>query len=333
METGLWDTQERFTAERVLRRAAELALHVVPVETSAHAMKTPFSSGRLLMHEVQPGLVVTASDMTHFKNPSTLLESDPALCCSVLLAGRPDRMRIDRHDYVSKCLERPVLIGYGRRVRVERPEIEAPYRSCDAGFMLKPEFFDRFGEDVTDDGLCLLREFARADYRATTLARSPRLLGIAGSILACPYNGDLGRLFLESSALALVVEVAALIGQERTRVPGMAKRRYDQIALARAILDARMASPPSTLELARQVGVNVTTLQAEFKRVYGTTLFGHVREQRLLMARVLLQESGQGAAEIGRRVGFSSPAAFATAYRRRFGHPPMTARRGLPPAQ
>lgn len=330
MKTGLWDTQERFTVERVLRRAAELALHIAPVETSARTMKTPFSSGRLLMHEVQPGLVVTASDMTHFKSQSTLLESGPALCCSVLLAGRPDRMRIDRHDYVSKCLERPVLIGYGRRVRVERPQIDAAYRSCDAGFMLKPAFFDRFGEHMADDGLALLREFSRADYRVTTLARSPRLLGIAGSILACPYNGHLGRLFLESSALALVVEVAALIGQERSQSAGMGKRRYNQIVLARAILDAQMASPPSTLELARRVGVNVTTLQAGFKRVYGTTLFGHVREQRLLMARVLLQESGQAAAEIGRRVGFSSPAAFATAYRRRFGHPPMAARRGLP---
>lgn len=326
MAMELWDTHERFTAERLLQRAAELAVELTPVDMPARLLRTALFSGRLLMHEVQPGLIVTASDVLRLKSAAAQLQVEPALSCSILLAGEPERMRIDQHAEVCKCLERPVLIGHARRAHVERLETVRAHHSCDVGFMLRPAFFERFGAQLADDGLAALREFGGSDYRTTTLARSPRLLAIARQILDCPYTGQLGRLFLESSALALVVEVAALMVQERRQVPLMGKRRYDQVMLARAILDERMAAPPSTLALARQVGVNVTTLQVNFKRVHGITVFGYVREQRLLMARCLLQEGDEAAAEIGRRVGFSNPAAFATAYKRRFGHPPMVAR-------
>ncbi|MEM1140849.1 MAG: helix-turn-helix transcriptional regulator, partial [Pseudomonadota bacterium] len=55
---------------------------------------------------------------------------------------------------------------------------------------------------------------------------------------------------------------------------------------------------------------------------FGTTIFGYIREQRLEMARYLLLDHGLKVSEAGYRVGFSSPAAFSSAYRRRFGHPP-----------
>ncbi|MET7148486.1 AraC family transcriptional regulator [Xanthomonas sp. PPL139] len=333
MATGLWDIQERFTGERLLRCAADLAVELTPVDMSARVLRTPWLSGRLLMHEVQPGLIVTASDVLHLEGGAAQLHAGPALSCSILLAGEPEQMRIDQHAVVAKCLERPVLIGHAGQVHVERPEVVRAHRSCDAGFMLKPAFFERFGAQLAEDNLAALCAFADTDYRTTTLARSPRLLDIARQILECPYDGSLGRLFLESSALALVAEVAALLTQEHHQVPRIGKRRYEQAMLARAILDARIAAPPSTLALARLVGVNVTTLQINFKYVHGTTVFGYVREQRLLMARSLLQQGDMAAAEIGRRVGFSNPAAFATAYKRRFGHPPMAARRRPPAPQ
>lgn len=107
------------------------------------------------------------------------------------------------------------------------------------------------------------------------------------------------------------------------------KRHYDRIMEARDILDANLAKPPKTLELTKLVGVNLTTLHANFKTVFGTTIFGYVRAQRLEMARMLLIEHHLTVAEAGYRVGFASPSAFAVAYRRHFGNPPSNdARRG-----
>lgn len=78
------------------------------------------------------------------------------------------------------------------------------------------------------------------------------------------------------------------------------------------------------LDLARRLGANVTTLQANFKAAFGTTIFGYVRNRRLEMARVLLLDHGLGVAEAGYRVGFTNASAFTAAYRRHFGHSPST---------
>ncbi|WP_204307429.1 hypothetical protein, partial [Enterobacter hormaechei] len=77
-----------------------------------------------------------------------------------------------------------------------------------------------------------------------------------------PYNGELGQLFLESNTLSYVVEVAELLKQERRLVALIGRRHFERVMEARDILDADLVAPPRTLELARRVGVNVTTLQA-----------------------------------------------------------------------
>lgn len=95
---------------------------------------------------------------------------------------------------------------------------------------------------------------------------------------------------------------------------------------ARAILDSDLIAPPKTLDLAKQVGGNISALQLNFKRVFGTTIFGYIRTRRLAMARVLITEHKLGSAQAGYRVGFASPAAFTAAYRRFFGRPPSAER-------
>jgi AraC-like DNA-binding protein len=312
---------DRFTVSDLVRMGAELSLGVKPVDVSPRSMETPIYSGRLLAHEVQPGLTATAFDVTYLSDQAFVVEMKAALVCGILLGGDPDWLEIGSSGRVIPRLEQPVLYGFGETMRCRRTCVAQ--RHCRmAGFILKPDFFDRFGDDIADDGLAVLREFVGAEFRTEALARSPRLVEIASRSLDHPYNGQLGQLFLESNTLSYVVEVAELLKQERRLVVQIGRRHYDRVIEARDILDADLIAPPRTLELARRVGVNVTTLQANFKAVFGTTIFGYVRDQRLLMARVLLLDHGLTVAEVGYRVGFASPAAFTAAYRRHFGHPP-----------
>lgn len=53
-----------------------------------------------------------------------------------------------------------------------------------------------------------------------------------------------------------------------------------------------MAEPPSLLELSRLIGLNDYKLKTGFKEMYGTTVFGYLREQRLEKAYRLLMEGG-----------------------------------------
>jgi len=310
-----------FSVSDLVRVGAELALGVAPVDLSAQSVETPIYAGTLLAHEVQPGLTATAFDVTYLSTREFVVDMQPALVCGLLFRGDADPMEVGSHGSVVQRFERPVLYGFGKTTRCRRMCIAD--RHCrTAGFILRRSFFERFGGDIADDGLSVLRDFLDVDFRTEALARSPRLVEIANRALDHPYTGELGQLFLESNTLSYLVEVAELLKQERRVVALMGRRHYDRVMEARDILDADLIAPPRTLELARRVGVNVTTLQANFKAVFDTTIFGYVRDQRLLMARALLIDHGLTIAEAGYRVGFASPAAFTAAYRRRFGHPP-----------
>ena len=196
------------------------------------------------------------------------------------------------------------------------------HRRRSAGIVIRPDFFVRFGYQINSDGLAALREFSEADFRFEQLPRSPVFADLVRRCLDHPFDDQLGSLFLESAALGLVIETAQLLAHERRMISAIGKRHYDRVIEVRDMLDANLASPPRIMDIAKQVGVNLTTLQANFKIVFDTTIFGYVRTQRLQMARVLLRDYHLNVSEAGYRVGFVNPSAFTAAYRRHFGHPP-----------
>lgn len=305
----------------LIRLGAEFSLGAQPVDVSPRELDTPLYTGRLLAHEVQPGLTVTASDVTYVGRQDMIVDMEPTLLCGVMLTGCTIETEVVGHGRVTRLPGHAYLMGFGRTVRYCSP-VAPGQRFRTAGFILKPSFFDRFGDNLADDGLAVLRDFVVGDFRAEMLPRSPRLLEIARLCLEHPYSGQLGQLFLESNALAYVVEVAELLKQERRVIALIGRRQYERVLEAREILDSDLVNTPTSLQLARRVGVNVTTLQANFKAAFGTTIFGYVRDQRLMMARVLLREHGLGVAEAAHRVGFARPSAFSAAYRKHFGHSP-----------
>lgn len=226
-----------FTISDLVRMGAEQALGVTPVDVSPRGMDTPIYSGTLLAHEVQPGLTATAFDVTYLLDQEFVVDMQAALVCGILLRGDPDTMEIGNIAQVAPRFEQPVLYGFGQAMRCRRHCVAN--RHCRmAGFILRPDFFDRFGDDITDDGLSVLRDFTTVEFRTEALARSPKLVEIANRSLDHPYNGELGQLFLESNTLSYVVEVAELLKQERRLVALIGRRHFERVMEARDILDA-----------------------------------------------------------------------------------------------
>lgn len=305
----------------LVRLGAEFALGVEPIDTAPQVLETPIYTGRLLAHEVQPGLVLSASDVTYVCEQSFAVEMEPTLVCGIMLSGTVVHSDVADYGLFTRHPHQINVMGSDRPIRY-RTLLERGRHFRTAGFMLRPSFFERFGDDVDDDGIAALRDLMTGGFRTAAIALSPRIGEIARLCLEHPYGGHLGRLFLESNALSYVIEVAQALKDERRLVALIGRREYDRVMHAREILDGDLVDTPTTLELARRVGINVTTLQANFKAVFGKTIFAHVREQRLMVAKVLLQEYRLSVAEAGRRVGFSRPSAFSAAYRRHYGHPP-----------
>ena len=144
-------------------------------------------------------------------------------------------------------------------------------------------------------------------------------------ILDCPYRGPLKRLYLESKALELITHNLAQFVSSECGFKNSSKLRpadIERIHEARDVLIRNMQNPPSLIELARQVGLNDTKLKRGFRKVYGTSVFGYLRDYRFEHARHLLEERCMNVSEAAFAVGYSRLDCFISSFKARFGTTP-----------
>lgn len=287
----------------------------------AGKVDAPAVTGQIVLSMVQPGLIAAAHRLRVNYDSKVEYEIESALGCGILISGDPPVFDIEGHGQVRHEAGRAVIAGNGKPVKAFT-HYKANQHNAMAGFYLKRDFFERFGPDVTDDGLAALRGLLNVDYQAVVLPKSRRMVEIAKRSLAHPYRGELAELFLETNTLGFVLEAASMLKEANRIANTLGRKNYDRVVQAREIIDANLASPPKSLDLAMQVGLNLTTLQAHFKAAYGTSIFGYIRRERLELSRAMLSDTELPVAKVGYQVGFSSPAAFTAAYRRHFGEPP-----------
>ncbi|MGE0799680.1 MAG: helix-turn-helix transcriptional regulator [Lautropia sp.] len=177
-----------------------------------------------------------------------------------------------------------------------------------------------------------LGEFLRRHLAMRRWQVSPRAVAIAEQIVNPPQLEPLlQNIYLESRALELAGEALATLHQHPGAPPSAATgalrpREHQRLRELRAFLASGQADDLSLDEIAHHAGTNANTLQRHFRAVYGTTVFDHLRECRLMRARHALEHDGVTVGQAAMVAGYTSAANFATAYRRRFGHTPKLAR-------
>ena len=308
----------------LVREAAERSLTLDLRGQNSAAEEQPFGAGRVCLQEVQPGLRCELHELAWHETRAFRFSGAPLIACHITLEGSIEGADIEDYGVVESRVNQATLIGLGEPARWKR-RVRAGQFFKSFGFILQPAFFDRFAGVVKDDQLAVFEPF-RAGRHVRVLPRSQRLIALGNSAFDHPYNGSLVALYQESNTLQFFLEIVRLLREENLIVHEIGRKHYDRLMDARAILDSDLIDPPKTLDLARQVGSNISALQSNFKRAFGTTIFGYIRTRRLEMARVLITEHKLGSAQAGYRVGFASPAAFTAAYRRFFGRPPSAER-------
>ena len=143
-------------------------------------------------------------------------------------------------------------------------------------------------------------------------------------IVQCPYTGALKKTFLEARVTDLLLEPQVELGRRMPRLSGPERDLFYRI---RDFLDQHYAAPPSLLKLAHLFGTNDYKLKKGFRQLFGTTVFGYIAEQRLRAAEQLLTLTERPIQEVAESVGFTNPAHFTTAFRRKFGLTPSQIRR------
>ncbi|NJO82726.1 MAG: helix-turn-helix transcriptional regulator [Blastochloris sp.] len=154
------------------------------------------------------------------------------------------------------------------------------------------------------------------------------ITGLLAQIEHCPFDGPLRHIYLEAKALELLTLALDLIAVHPTvcQCSTTPLRRDDaeRIRHARDLLLADVANPPSLLALARHVGINDHKLKRGFRELFGTTVFGYLRAQRMEVAQHLLQQRHLSVGEVAQSVGYINASKFAAAYRRHFGRSPKS---------
>ncbi|NQX68315.1 helix-turn-helix transcriptional regulator [Paenibacillus alba] len=97
------------------------------------------------------------------------------------------------------------------------------------------------------------------------------------------------------------------------------KRDWHKIREARDIILERMTDPPTLIELSRMIGLNDCKLKKGFKELYGTTVFGYLRDKRLEKAYHLLQQGMLNVTETSCEVGYSNCSYFSEVFREKYG--------------
>lgn len=164
------------------------------------------------------------------------------------------------------------------------------------------------------------------------VSRGPQLLsGKAGNVLTVlgnqilnnPLGGASGEMYLTGKILELCAYSFEHI-QQNTRTlhhPKLATHDIHRLYEIRDCVLADLANPPGVYQLSRQSGLNMRKLSFGFKQLFGLSVTSFIQEERLQSAHRLLCAGDMRVSAIAWQVGYS-PAAFSTAFRKRFGFSP-----------
>lgn len=173
----------------------------------------------------------------------------------------------------------------------------------------------------------VVASFARHHLAVRRWQPSRRAIFLAEQILGTTEADPLLReLMLESHTLELLAEAFdQMVDKPNAIRRRLSKRDAARLQFVREIL-ARDDAPTRSMDsIAREAGINITTLQEQFRDAFGTTMSAFIRESRIQRARTALEE-GLSVGEAAFLAGYGSAANFSTAFKRRFGVPPKYAR-------
>jgi len=176
-----------------------------------------------------------------------------------------------------------------------------------------------FGADLAEAIAAMIGAFGPT--RVLPTATSLRMRRLAASLFDDSLHGVLRAIFMEGVCLQLIaLQAAAADGRHRQH--RLTERSRQALATARERLLTDIADPPTLSALAADVGMSGKALNAGFRRLYGGTVFEVLRNERLELARLALEQNDASIKLIAHRVGYTHVSNFTAAFTRRYDVPP-----------
>ena len=187
--------------------------------------------------------------------------------------------------------------------------------------LMEPWFFNtllrRETDRVPDDFVDIASGSPNGKYQYTDVI-TPLMQAVAHQIINCPYHGLTRQLYLEGKAYELIaykLEQSLSNKKEYQKTVTLRPHDIDCVHHARELVRRDIENPPRLLDLAGMVGLPHPKLNFCFRELYGTTVFGYLREMRLNKAKSLLNEGRMNVTEAAYAVGYSSLSHFAKSFK------------------
>jgi AraC-like DNA-binding protein len=260
---------------------------------------------------------------------SCLLEVDGEPGALTLAAG--DLALLPRaHPHVIRSDAKAPPVPFGRFVK-EHPMDERGFVQCDGGKGPTSTLVGGFFLSQELEATPLLSALPavvhlRADDRdvASWLEPTLRYIGVEMSSRTHGSRSVLNRL----ADILFIQAVRTVLSTGAPVHAGWLKGLSDgQVARALARMHEHYAKPWTLTSLAREIGTSRTVLASRFRTLVGVSPMAYLTRWRMLHAARLLREPRAGVAQVAEKVGYTSEAAFAKAFKRTLGRTPGKVRR------
>jgi AraC family transcriptional regulator len=144
---------------------------------------------------------------------------------------------------------------------------------------------------------------------------------IRGLVDETAGGGSSGPLFVEALVTAIGTQIAQTIGNGQA-MPGVRGLRPKQLARVLDLIEARLATGVSVVELAAAAPLSVSRFTHAFREALGVPPYQYVISRRLERAREELQRGGTTIVATALRWGFTDQSHFTRLFRKRFGMTP-----------
>lgn len=216
----------------------------------------------------------------------------------------------------------PTMVSFGEETaHTECYRAHRPIRM--SSYLVAKEFFDRSRVAAGETPLAALGSLITPGVHRHALPDPAVAAEALARLMHNPYQGQMARLFVESTVTASLFAVAqsfaGMLDGKSSSQCGRAVLAHE----AKHVIDTQPEEFDSIISLATQLGTNETALQREFKAEIGQTIFQYVLQRRMQAARILIRDRHLAISQVAYQVGYNNPANFSTAYKRYFGRSPV----------
>lgn len=142
-------------------------------------------------------------------------------------------------------------------------------------------------------------------------------------ILNCPFRQEMKKLYMHSKAIELFVLFAHNIDERKEPdLPIRNPADTEKLYFAKDWLVQNYANPNSITSLSKICGLNEFKLKQGFKSLFNSSVIDFLINYRLEKAQELLLNTKKNISEVAYETGYTSPAYFGKAFKKKYGYSP-----------